>query len=255
MIAAPQLDFLGKTVEEPPDRPAQQLTACCNTVYQIGSTFLHNKDYIVKKLRLLFANVPEVTINKYGSLKHWIKKASQEQYWSQLVTCLTNRHATIPVCPDKWPQSRRSPRNHDAPPPQNQQPFPPTPPRINQTGIPNHTKMPENESQQRLPPPTLPRPSPPLRQRPAPPPPPQADGGQDYIPEQVGRSVYDSLKILGLGLGAPEREIKLAYRRLECLYHPEKWDQRQATTDMTLQETKENFQLLNNAQVYLCANL
>jgi DnaJ-class molecular chaperone len=55
--------------------------------------------------------------------------------------------------------------------------------------------------------------------------PPQADGSQDYIPEQVGRSVYNSLKILGLGLGAPGREIKLAYQRLACLYHPDKWNQ------------------------------
>jgi DnaJ-class molecular chaperone len=67
----------------------------------------------------------------------------------------------------------------------------------------------------------------------------------------VGRSVYDSLKILGLGLGAPEREIKLAYRRLACLYHPDKWDQAQATTGMTLQETTEHFQLLNNAHAFI----
>jgi hypothetical protein len=40
------------------------------------------------------------------------------------------------------------------------------------------------------------RPLPPRQQRPAPPPP-QADRGQDYIPEQVGHNLYDSLKILG----------------------------------------------------------
>jgi hypothetical protein len=59
MIAACQLDFIGKTVHRPSDRPAKQmLTACCDTVCQIGRPFLHNKDYIVKNLRLLFANVP-----------------------------------------------------------------------------------------------------------------------------------------------------------------------------------------------------
>ncbi len=42
----------------------------------------------------------------------------------------------------------------------------------------------------------FPRPLPPRGQRPAPLPP-QADGGRDYIPEQVGCSLYDSLKILG----------------------------------------------------------
>jgi hypothetical protein len=128
-----------------------------------------------------------------------------------------------------------------------------TPPRTNGTGMPNPTTMPE--SQQRLTPPTPPRPSPPHQQWPSPPPPPQVDGGWDYIPEQVGRSVYDYLKILDLGLGAPKREIILAYQRLACLYHPDKWDQAWATTGMTLQETTEHFQLLNNAHAFLRANL
>jgi DnaJ-class molecular chaperone len=75
------------------------------------------------------------------------------------------------------------------------------------------------------------------------------------MPEQVGRSIYDSLKILGFGLGAPEREIKLAYQRFACLYHPDKWDQAKATTGMTLQEKTEHFQLLNNAHAFLWANL
>jgi hypothetical protein len=125
MIAAHQLDFIGKTVQGPSDRPAQQmLTACCNHVRRVGRPFLHNKDYIVQNLRLLFANVPEVTINNYGSLKSWIREASHEQYWDQLVACLIDRQATIPACPDEWPRPRQSPRNHDAPP-HHQQPFPP----------------------------------------------------------------------------------------------------------------------------------
>jgi preprotein translocase subunit Sec63 len=33
--------------------------------------------------------------------------------------------------------------------------------------------------------------------------------------------MYDSLKILGLGLGASEREVKLAYCHLACIYHPD----------------------------------
>ncbi len=71
MIAARQMDFIGKTDCGPSDRLAQKmLTACCDTFCQIGRPFLHNKDYIVKNLCLLFANVPEVTSNKYGSLKH-----------------------------------------------------------------------------------------------------------------------------------------------------------------------------------------
>jgi DnaJ-class molecular chaperone len=84
----------------------------------------------------------------------------------------------------------------------------------------------------------------------------QTSGGeQDYIPEQVGNCAYDSLKILGLGLGALEREVKLAYKRLASLYHPDKWEHTRATTGMRLKETTAHFQLLNNAQAFLWANL
>jgi preprotein translocase subunit Sec63 len=72
-----------------------------------------------------------------------------------------------------------------------------------------------------------------------------------YIPEQVGRSMYDSLKILGLGLGASEREVKLAYQRLASIFHPDKWEHSHHTTRMTLPETTAHFQLLNNTQSFL----
>jgi curved DNA-binding protein CbpA len=71
----------------------------------------------------------------------------------------------------------------------------------------------------------------------------------------VGQSLYDSLKILVLGLGASEREVKLAYRRLAWLYHPDKWDQTREVTGMTLGKTTAHFQLLNNAQSFLRATL
>jgi hypothetical protein len=249
MIAARQLEFLGKTMRGPHDRPAQQMmTACCDNVRRVGRPFLHNKDFIVKNLRLLFANVPEVTIDDYGSLKNWINEALDEKYWNDLLDCLTDRQASIPERPAELPRPRRSPRNHDAPPP-NQQPFPPTPPRTQHTRA---TEEPNSPEAPHSPPPH--RSSPPRRQRLVPPPP-RTDNGRDYDPEQVGRSLYDSLKILGLGLGASEREVKLAYQRLACIYHPDKWEQTQGTTGMTLAETTAHFQLLNNAQSFLRATL
>jgi hypothetical protein len=131
MIAAHQLNFLGKTTRGPQDHPAQQmLTTCCDNVRQVGRPILHNKDYIVKNLHLLFATVPEVTINDYGSLKHWIREALDEKYWNNLIACLLDQQASIPPRPDKWPQPRCSPRNYDAPP-SNPHPFPPTPPKPN----------------------------------------------------------------------------------------------------------------------------
>jgi DnaJ-class molecular chaperone len=67
----------------------------------------------------------------------------------------------------------------------------------------------------------------------------------------VGYAIYDSLKILGLGLGASERDVKLAYRNLAHLYHPDKWEDLHHITGMSLAETTAHFQLLNKAQSHL----
>jgi hypothetical protein len=177
MIAARQLGFLDKMIHGPHDRPAQQmLTAYCDNVRRVGCPFLHNKDYIVKSLCLLFANVPEVTIDDYDSLKHWIREALDEKYWNNLIACLLDRQASIPPRPNKWP--RPSPRNHDAPLP-NQHPFPPTHPRTQCLQRPNPPTTPDPSAWQGDPEfsPSPPRPLPPRQQQPAPPPTPQADRG------------------------------------------------------------------------------
>jgi hypothetical protein len=151
----------------------------------------------------------------------------------------------------------KAPETMIPPPPPSQQSFPPTPPRTQRTHQtePPSTPDPKNHQHQSVPSPSPPHSLPPQQHQPAPLPPPQADGGRDYIPEQVGCSIYDSLKILGLGLGASERKVKLAYRRLACLYHPDKWEHVRTATGMTLQETTTHFQLLNNAHAFLCTTL
>jgi hypothetical protein len=64
MIAARQMDFIGKVIPAHPDHPAQQmLMACCNKIRPVGCPFLHNKDYIIKNLCLLYDKVPKATIN------------------------------------------------------------------------------------------------------------------------------------------------------------------------------------------------
>jgi hypothetical protein len=65
----------------------------------------------------------------------------------------------------------------------------------------------------------------------------------------VGRSMSHLLKILGLGLGASETEIKIHYRQLARKYHPDKNDH--AATGLTTEEATEFFKLLNNANDYL----
>jgi hypothetical protein len=107
MIAARQLDFLGNTMRGPHNRPAQQMmTASCDNVHRVGRPFLHNKDFIVKNLCLLFANDPEVTIDEYGSLKNWINLARNKKYWNNLIACLTDQQASIPTRPTKLPRPR-----------------------------------------------------------------------------------------------------------------------------------------------------
>ncbi len=57
------------------------------------------------------------------------------------------------------------------------------------------------------------------------------------------------LKILGLGLGSSETEIKVHYRQLARKYHPDKHDY--VATGLTTEEATEFFKLLNNANNYL----
>jgi hypothetical protein len=92
MIAARQLDFLGKEVQGPHDSPAcRMLTACCQHKRKCGHTYLHNKDIIVQNLRLLFARIPKVVIDDYRSMKDWFKEASHESSWTALVRCLLDK--------------------------------------------------------------------------------------------------------------------------------------------------------------------
>ncbi len=66
---------------------------------------------------------------------------------------------------------------------------------------------------------------------------------------QVGRSMSQSLRILGLGFGASEAEIKVHYRQLARKYHPDKNDP--AITGLNASEASTFFQLMNNAHEYL----
>ena len=66
----------------------------------------------------------------------------------------------------------------------------------------------------------------------------------------VGHSLAHSFKALGLGLGATETEVKVAYRALARIYHPDKHDP--TRSGMTHVEASEYFKLINIAQAYLC---
>ncbi len=62
-------------------------------------------------------------------------------------------------------------------------------------------------------------------------------------------SLEHSLRALGLGLGASKIEVRVAYRALARIYHPDKHDP--AQTGMTHAQAADYFKIINNAQSYL----
>jgi len=255
MIAARQMDFIGKVVRGDWSQPAKRMiTACCHNTRLAQRPHYHNKDSLVKNLKLLFAQVDDVEIDHQGSLKHWINEASDEQYWTSLVRCLIDRHAKLPERPEHWTRRRRSPRNHNNN--SHEWAFPPTPPRHSSSSRNHSSSSQDSESQDSGPqdsheqensPPSPPRRSrvpPPRRERTS-----EENEDRDYLEENVGRYMYDSLKIFGLGLGASETEVKIKYRQLSRKYHPDKHDP--SITGMTDSEAQHFMQLLNSAMSYL----
>ena len=68
-------------------------------------------------------------------------------------------------------------------------------------------------------------------------------------PVGVGHTKRDSLGILELPFAATEREIKVQYKKLARIYHPDKFNP--ATNPMTQYEAQEHFKLVNNAYEFL----
>ncbi len=103
MIAARQMDFVGKMIRGPPDRPSHNMiTACCDHKRQVGRPQMTGKNFMVENLRLLFYDVHTVQIDRYGSLRTWIHKALNEKYWCQLVDQLLHPSTPLPDQPVDW---------------------------------------------------------------------------------------------------------------------------------------------------------
>jgi DnaJ-class molecular chaperone len=66
---------------------------------------------------------------------------------------------------------------------------------------------------------------------------------------QGGRSIIQSLTILGLGFRASETEIKVHYQQLVCKYHPDKNDP--AIAGLSASKASAFFRLMKNVHEYL----
>jgi len=66
----------------------------------------------------------------------------------------------------------------------------------------------------------------------------------------VSHSLSNLFKVLGLGLGATETEVKVQYRALSCIYHPDRHDPMR--TGLTNEAAVDFFKLINNMHAYLC---
>jgi len=103
MIAARQMDFIGKMICGPPDRPSRNMiTACCDHKRRMGCPQMTGKQFMVENLCLLFQDVPTIQIDRYGSLRSWIHEASNEICWCQLVNCLFYPSTPLPDRPNDW---------------------------------------------------------------------------------------------------------------------------------------------------------
>ena len=96
--------------------------------------------------------------------------------------------------------------------------------------------------------------SPPPRQRPSSPPRAYEYGAEwNFDPMGVGRNRKDSFGILELPMTATEREIRVQYRRLARIYHPDKYNlaSNEVSSRMTVLEGQQHFQMISNAHDYL----
>ena len=266
MIASRQADFIGKMIRGPPDRPSRNMiTACCDHKRRVGRPQTTGKNFMVENLRLLFQDVNTVYIDRFGSLQDWINEANDEGYWKQLVKRLLHSDTPLPERPETWgplpswharrADGGRRPPDRDADDDDDDEEDNSNDgnddSRYHREGHRNESRRREQHQ-----PPPSPRSPPMHEQQPQSTNPPNP---AEYNPKrwlndenfciQVGRSMSQSLTILGLGFGASETEIRVHYRQLARKYHPDK--NSPAITGLSASEASAFFQLLNSAHEYL----
>jgi hypothetical protein len=185
MIAARQLNYIGKVIRHPnPEHlPKQLLPAWVNNKRPQGGVLTTNKKSLVKALNLLYSSNSKTNpfdgaanrMDKKGSIELWLDDALDEARWNWLIDCQLRRpHLKINE-PTNNGQSNNRNHHHGTPP---------SPPN-------NHRRNHHN--------------------------PPQSPNTN-----QTSTDLLNALQTLGLTHPVNQREATIRYRQLCRKYHPDK---------------------------------
>ena len=146
-------------------------------------------------------------IDRGGSLKDWYLDALDNVFWNRCIERLRDPSIPAPERPNRDANfnPRRSRRNREQTGREQQENPRQDPPRVS----PRRERGRRNRSPPREQPRNNPSPSP------------SRESERDFIPENVGRVMYDSLKIFGLGYAATLNEVSVNFKALARIYHPD----------------------------------
>ena len=226
LIDTRRMNLLGKIIRDKVSSPPRQmLIAFVSNPRGRGRPLTNNRDSTIESLQRLFKDIPEIHIDEKGSLKDWYLDAIDATYWSQCVARFLNQDLPAPVRPCREfhvnpnVNPRRSKRQQKQ----------------------NEPKKPKNKT----------HPSPPRRRGR------REENRQRFRGTEWGTRTDQAFQTLGLEPGSTSEEIDQAYRKLSRVYHPDlhnrsaDQDGRSTRTGLTLQETTEHMQMLNDTREYL----
>ena len=183
------MGFLGTIVRANIDHPPRQiLIAFIPNTRHVGRPLKSNKESMWESLQRLMNDVPEICIDDQGSLKDWYNDALDDLFFKKLIDHLRDPNVPIPERPNRDanfnPRRSRRTRNQRAE----------SPPRQEQSDTSGNVSPPRNSERTNR--------SRPRNNRS------QERRDQGYDTSNVGKVMYDSLKIFDLGYGATIAEVK-----------------------------------------------